>query len=563
MFKLSTLANSQWFQTMFQGQLPKETLQKIFNAVSSSVASIGIKQLFNILFIPVVISQLGFESFSLLMLLIGVQEICLFLDCGMTQTMITLLSQQPTPRKTGWKRPHFDSNQQTFSLAVSYGFYTVIAGIIIIATIFISPAINVIFHIPQYLEHTAQTAFLLLMLEGALFLLSSYYRGTLMAHCNHAIINYIDTFYHVVAFGGGLGFVLLGFGLEGLMTARMAAAIIRWAALGYTAKQSMPKTILLPVIKQPQQLFNTALNFYALGKHAVINNISIILSHKVDTIVIGLFLPLSAVGVYEIVFRLLGTAQQLCMKMSEILLSLFASASKRNENNTAQFLFLKNSSFNQMVIATLVILIIAFYPALLNYLTHNTLSVQQTWLVFTLAIPIIWSAVLQIPASGYLFTSGHESYLAKSSIITALCNLVLSLLLVKPLGLIGVVLGTFIPQLIQHQYYLIAYTCKALKISIEKYMLAVYWKGLVPVLFSGMLLFTFLMFDLGKANLITMAITGIAFSGINFLLWTNWRLDTLQSLLIKVEININHLNQLKQKISAYPLNALIKKAGVS
>lgn len=553
------------FQNIFQGCLPANTVNRVLTAVTSGVASIGVKQVLNIVFIPVIISQLGFEAFSLFMLMVGLQEISLFLDCGLSQTMITMAS-----KRFGTDLKDSETEASVF-YAVAYGFYTVAAILLAIVALSIAPFLNQLFHIPQYLHYVSEPVFILMMLEAVLFLLVTFYRSVLMSTCHHAVNNVADTAYHLLAFGAGIALLMLGYGLEGLMAARVVAALMRWMVTSHWAKKQMPKRIFIHALIKPSECLSEAKKFIALGRYAVVNNISIVLSHKVDTVVIGLFLPLSAVGVYEIVFRLLGSAQQLCIKMSEVILTLFASSSKDGNNEASKLLFLKNSSFNQMIIATLVILIVAFYPALLSYLTKNTLTVADTWMVLALVIPIVWSAVLQIPASSYLFTSGHENYLAKSSIATALCNLSLSLLLVKPLGLIGVILGTFLPQLIQHQYFLIAHSCKALNINAVEYLAEVYWRGLAPVFFSGMLLFTFLMMDLGHASLVSMALVSTVFAGINLMLWMSWRLETLESILISVEVNMGQLNKIRHQIEPAVIGETVsnwakynlKKAGVS
>ena len=91
---------------------------------------------------------------------------------------------------------------------------------------------------------------------------------------------------------------------------------------------------------------------------------------------------------------------------------------------------------------------------------------------------------MQIPAFHYLFASGEHRYMSASSLIAAGSNLGLSLSLVTPLGLIGVALGTFIPQLIQHQGFIIRKACQTLHVSTMEYITTVHLKNSIPLLTS-------------------------------------------------------------------------------
>jgi O-antigen/teichoic acid export membrane protein len=109
---------------------------------------------------------------------------------------------------------------------------------------------------------------------------------------------------------------------------------------------------------------------------------------------------------------------------------------------------------------------------------------QDTLPVLFVAVPCILSGVLQMPASAWLFTWGHQNFLTGTSIVAAIANLILSVILVQHFGIVGVALGTFIPQLIQHQFGLIRKTCQELHISFLQYMRAVHGAILIPLVAS-------------------------------------------------------------------------------
>lgn len=93
----------------------------------------------------------------------------------------------------------------------------------------------------------------------------------------------------------------------------------------------------------------------------------------------------------------------------------------------------------------------AFYPQIFHFLSGGTLPVAPTIALACLLGLVSWSIVMQLPASNYLFASGMHRFQTVSSLTTALLNATTCLLLVKPLGLLGVALGIAVPHVLQHQ----------------------------------------------------------------------------------------------------------------
>src|SRR5690606_25543432 len=78
----------------------------------------------------------------------------------------------------------------------------------------------------------------------------------------------------------------------------------------------------------------------------------------------------------------------------------------------------------------------------------------------------------------FLTAIGKHGIFAKLTPISALLNLVLSVLLVQDFGILGVVLGSVIPIFIFVPVYLL-YTCKQLEVSVWDYLR----QCIFPVLF--------------------------------------------------------------------------------
>jgi Na+-driven multidrug efflux pump len=79
--------------------------------------------------------------------------------------------------------------------------------------------------------------------------------------------------------------------------------------------------------------------------------------------------------------------------------------------------------------------------------------------------------------------AGEHKMLAYTNAATAVVNLLLSIALVKPLGLLGVALGTLIPVSISAIFVLYPAACRRVGLSIRRPLLEAIWPAMWPALF--------------------------------------------------------------------------------
>ena len=84
--------------------------------------------------------------------------------------------------------------------------------------------------------------------------------------------------------------------------------------------------------------------------------------------------------------------------------------------------------------------------------------------------------------SRLLTAIGKHGYLAKLSVITAILNVVLSLILVHTLGLVGVAIGSEVSAMAYMPLTLV-FCCRELSISLMDYVRCVFKPVIVPTLF--------------------------------------------------------------------------------
>lgn len=440
--------------------------QRSLLGMLTGAVSVVIKTGLNILLIPVLIFKLGLDAFGLYILLIAIFEVSTLLDMGATDALMTKLSANSQNQEA--KRSYLKVGNLLLS-AMALLFLTLGLSIL--------PWFSSLCNISGELIPVAQIGFLLIVIESALMLYSAYSQAILLAQCYQQWTHLADTLYAIIANLGALLALLAGGDLVSIMILRLVGSAVRLLILTIQTHRVEPYAYF------PQVPFNlkTAASIIRLSGHAMMLNFSIIISHKIDDIVIARFLPLSAVGIYEIVFRFLGVVIQICIKLYEGVYPLLARMASLNQKAEARQLFLRMSCFLNFVACMMLMLIVSFYHELFAIFSAGKVPVAQTLPILAVAVPCVLSGVLQMPANALLFTWGQQRFLSVTSLLAAFANLVLSLTLVHYLGILGVALGTLIPQLIQHQWGLIGQSCRILNISWSHYLKAVHGAIILPL----------------------------------------------------------------------------------
>jgi O-antigen/teichoic acid export membrane protein len=435
----------------------------------SGAGSVALRAALNIVVVPVIIAKLGLEVFGLYIVLVAILEVATFLDLGATSAIVTLLG--------GLGDENSDQARRSI-LKVGHAWFGVLSALFLGVALLLQSQFCELFHIKASLRDVAMASYLLMVVEATLALYSYYCHTVLLAHCAQQWTNIADSAANLLTNIACLIALLSGYGLVEMMMIRLAASVLRTGVLFVQTARLEPFAFRPGVPFSPKSFLELA----RLSGHSTMINLSIIISHKIDDLVIAHFLPLSAVGIYEIVFRMLGITLQISLKLTEGIYTVFARLAANRQVEEARQIFLRKSAFLNIIAALILLMIVSFYPELFALFSAGKIPIGETLPILAVALPCVLSGVLQMPANAWLFTWGHQRFVSATSLGAALANLVLSIILVQHWGIVGVALGTLIPQLCQHQLGLIGQTCRQLGISTLEYIRTVHLKALLPLL---------------------------------------------------------------------------------
>ena len=189
-------------------------------------------------------------------------------------------------------------------------------------------------------------------------------------------------------------------------------------------------------------------------------HISNVILGNTDTIVLTVFSTLESVSVYSVYYMVVHGLRQI---INSMLTGVQALLGNMYANRESEIL---NRTFSAIVILTNNIVVFSYGVAgilLIPFVQIYTKSfVDANYIVpsFGIMITLAYAAYsIRLPYELMIRAAGHYKQTQTSSFIEAGMNIVISILLVKQLGLIGVAIGTFV-AMVYRTLYLVWYLSK-------------------------------------------------------------------------------------------------------
>lgn len=203
------------------------------------------------------------------------------------------------------------------------------------------------------------------------------------------------------------------------------------------------------------------------------------LRFNIDNLVITIFIGLSSVTLFSIASRLVMYFLDFMGSAIGTLMPIFSQYEAKGDFHSTREKFIFTTKISSYLAFLIGGILIMFGKAFIQrWVGQKYLDAYPILIV--LVVSLIF-AFMQSPSRQLLFGISKHKLFTISNSIEGIANLILSLILVRKYGLMGVALGTAIPMFLIKLFVQPIYTCMVINLGIKEY----YFKVLMPTIFNS------------------------------------------------------------------------------
>ncbi|MBP7693801.1 MAG: oligosaccharide flippase family protein, partial [Anaerolineales bacterium] len=371
-------------------------------------------------------------------------------------------------------RARGDVTQAQRLVATALGLYTALGGLALLLSVVAAPWVPVWFGLSAGLAARAQTMALLTGVGVALGLPSAITYAILRGLQRFELVNILSIVGVTLTAVSMLVVIQLGGGVVGLTAVAIPLELGMQVAAVWLIRRAAPELRLSWrdldwKLLRPVASFSSAL---------LVLNVATQVKTKTDEIVIGAFLPIAAVTPYSLARRLSEIPQLLSDQMVKVLMPLASQLSAADDQGRLRQLYLLSSRLTLGIAIPLAVGLIVLAEAFLTVWVGARYA-EAAGLLIVLTCAGVFT-ISQMPAGSILQGTARHRRLALLALGSALLNLVLSVVLVRPFGVMGVALGTLIPNALEAFGLIMPYAMRLHGVTARTAVAEIFWPALAP-----------------------------------------------------------------------------------
>jgi O-antigen/teichoic acid export membrane protein len=438
---------------------------EIIKNVGSSWFSLGINILVGIFLSPFILHRLGDAAFGIWVLIFSLTGYYGIFDFGIRSSIIRYVSKYTA---TG------DLEEVSGLINTAMFTYTCVGVVSLLITIVGCVYVDRFFQIPQTFYSTARWLLLIVGSSVALGFPLGVFGGMLEGLQKFYVLNWTN-----IVFSSVLRVVLIVFYLNrgyGLL----AVALI---TVGLPFAGSIVRAIValrsLPVKFSWMHVNRDA--FRRMANYSGVTFMILIawrLRFKTDAVVIGTFLSSAAITYFYAGSRLVDYAGEVVSSLAQIFVPMSSQSDAAGNVDRLRKIFIAGNRACAFVIFPITAIFVILGRSIIEAWVGKKYIAQAYPVLLTLIIPYTLM-LIQGASSRILFGMSKHGKLAVVTMIEGVANLVLSILLVRPYGILGDAFGTAIPMVGTYVIFMPYHLCSRLGVRVSTYLQHAY---LLPAL---------------------------------------------------------------------------------
>jgi O-antigen/teichoic acid export membrane protein len=442
--------------------------------VGSRYLGLAVNVLIGLLVLPINLAYLGSSAYGLWMLTASITTYFTAFDLGYGGAIVKFVAEY---------RAKNDIRGLNEILSTTYYLYCGIAVACYAAAIIVSFFLPSIFNLDAHQAQAAQIILLIVAANVALQFPFSVYGGVINGFQRYYLNNVIGTASNVVAALANVAVLWAGGGVVAVVAATTLVRVAPYWLYLKNARVVFPAMELrLSHVRKTRLKQVTGFSVYI----AIIDWAGR-LNYTIDTITIGIFLNTSAVAVYAVAQRLSESLLRLTHQMHTFLFPAVVHSEAVGARELQARMFVHASRLQLAVSIALCGAVAAVAPVLIPAWIRRAGFEESALLTQLLAYVVVARAWMAMPAT-VLKATNRPRFVAVTSSWCAVANVLLSVVLVRLIGLPGVALGTVIPVTVLAAAVLFPAGCHAAGLTTWQGYRRIVWPAAWPaIVFPGVM----------------------------------------------------------------------------
>ncbi len=417
---------------------------------------------------PFIVRHLGNSAYGVWVLLVSMTGYLGFLDLGIRGAVTRYVAKYHSER---------DHEKSSRTVSSACGLFLGAGAIAVAAAVIFSVFAVPHFKIPLPYLKAAQLVVVLAGLNVAISLISGVFGGVVVG------LQRFDLLSSIAVGGIGLRAIAIFIALEdgkGLVT----LALIQLGgtacelSLGFLLARKLYPELRIGIgnVRRDYVALIFSFGFYAFLLH--LSNYFIFFT---DALVIGAFLPVSMVTFFAIGGNLTNYGRDLVGGFSRTMTPLASKLEVEAGREGLQHAILKQARYCAMAMWPIFLTFIIRGPSFIGLWMGSSYSELSGHVLWILSVPWLFGTATSVVASGILGISQHKR-VVPFALAEGLGNLVLSIALVRPMGILGVAWGTAIPNLAISIFFWPWYIRRTLGIPLRNYVYSLWLRPAIAML---------------------------------------------------------------------------------
>ncbi len=416
---------------------------------------------------PFILRELGVAQYSLWVLVGSVVAYGSLLDFGIGGAVVKYIAEH---------RSRNDLGAAQSLIATALWLYCGLGLLAVLASLVLAPLFPALIHLPPEEEATARWLIIVMGINVGVALPSAVPLSVLRGLQRYEITNALSTIALLISAGATAVILWLGGGVVAMAAVNIPIALAT----------QIPGIIAIARIA-PELRFgwrgarrDLAWEVLTFSSSIFLNDVAGYLQTKTDELVIAASMAIGAVAPYSIARKLSEAALLFTDQFLKVLLPIASSLHAENDRRRLQALYLNATRLACAIyLAFGLILVMLAGPLLTLWVGAEYAAYAPLVTILTVAGLI---SISQWSGAAILQGMARHRILGFTALGSGIANLLLSLTLIGPLGLVGVALGTLIPTAIECIFIIQPYALRTIGVRWGDILRQAYGPALLPAL---------------------------------------------------------------------------------